>query len=442
LRVSVSGVRGVIGDGLDAVVAARWAAALGAWLPPGPVVVGRDTRPSGPMIRQAVCGALLSTGHDVWDIGVATTPTCEMAVAGGEAVGGVIITASHNPQQWNALKFLEHRGLFLTAEQNRQLRRCYDENRGHVAADRLGKREIREGAEDQHLAAVLALPWLDSRRIAARRLHAVVDAVEGAAGRIVPALLERLGVQCTRLNCELSGLFPHDPEPTPANLASLAETVAAAGADVGFAVDPDGDRLALVAGDGNPLSEELTLVLAVDFLLGRQPGDVVVNLSTTGLIEEVARRHGVKVERTPVGEANVVERLLAVGAVIGGEGNGGVIYPALHPGRDALVGIAMILQALTDRETDLAGLGRNLPPVAMVKEKVASDILPADEDLAAILAGLGSGRIDDRDGLKWCGDRAWVHVRPSNTEPVVRIIAEAPDESAARDLIARVKAAR
>jgi phosphomannomutase len=440
LCVSVSGIRGIVGESLTATVVSRWAGALGAWLPPGAVVVGRDSRPSGPMVRDAVAAALASTGHDIWDIGVATTPTTEMVVQTSDAVGGVIITASHNPQPWNALKFLEGRGLFLTAAQNAEVRRHYDDQSGHVAWDHLGALRAREGAEDLHLAALLALPWLDRGRIAGCGLKAVVDAVEGAAGRIAPRLLEALGVECIPLHCGCTGLFPHEPEPTPAHLVELAAVVRASGADVGFALDPDGDRLALVAPGGVALSEELTLVLAIDFVLAREPGAVAVNLSTTRLIEEVAARHGARVVRTPVGEANVVETMLRERCVIGGEGNGGVIYPALHPGRDGLVGMAMVLQHLAERGASLAELVAQLPPAIMVKDKAPAASLPSGKDLAARLRALGPGIIDDRDGLKWTGDGAWVHVRPSNTEPIVRIIAEAASADAARELIAKVRA--
>lgn len=439
LRVSVSGVRGIVGDGLDAVTAARWAAAFGAWLPAGPVVVGRDSRPTGPMVRDAVCAALTSTGHDVRDLGIASTPTTEMAVQESDAVGGIIITASHNPQPWNALKFLTAAGLFLDQEQNAAVRARFEDGGGHVAWDRVGAVSRDDHADQRHLDAICALPWLDRERIAAAGLHAVVDAVEGAGGQIVPALLERLGVRVTPLHCGLSGQFPHDPEPTPAHLADLRQGVRESGADLGLAVDPDVDRLALVAAGGEALSEELTLVLAVDLILGREPGPVAVNLSTTRLIEEAAARHGQPVHRTPVGEANVVGTLLAEGCTIGGEGNGGVIYPALHPGRDAVLGVAMILQLLAERGESLAQLAAVWPPVCMVKEKVPAEALPQGEALRAHLAALGDGTIDGRDGLKWTGREAWVHVRPSNTEPVVRIIAEAPSEDAARALIARVR---
>lgn len=437
LRVSVSGVRGVIGDGLDAVVAARWAAAFGAWLPPGPVVVGRDTRPSGPMLLRAIGAALNSTGHDVVDIGVASTPTTEMAVQTSDAVGGVIITASHNPQPWNALKLLDAGGLFLDAEANAALQAHLDAGDGHVPWDRLGRVVGRDGAEDDHLDALLALPWVDRDKIAARGFTVAVDAVEGAGGRIVPELLERLGARCVPLHCGLTGLFPHPPEPTPAHLAELGAAVIDAGADLGFAVDPDVDRLVMVDGTGRLLSEELTLAVAVDFLLGREPGPVSVNLSTTGLIETVAGRHGQIVRRAAVGEANVVAEMHRIGAVIGGEGNGGVIYPALHAGRDALVGIAMILQFMADTERSLQEIVAGYPPVAMIKDKFDQDT-PFDADTIKMrLGALGEGEIDDRDGLRWCGAEGWVHMRPSNTEPIVRVIAEAATEEDARDLVAR-----
>lgn len=441
LRVSISGIRGVIGDGLDAVTVARWAAAMGAWLPDGPVVVGRDSRPSGPMVFDAVASALVSTGHDVWDIGIATTPTTEMVVQESNAVGGIIITASHNPQQWNALKFLQGDGLFLTAAQNREVRQHYENETGHVSWDKLGEVIQNDGADKLHLDAICAMPWLDVDKIRSKNLHAVVDAVEGAGGSIVPRLLETLGVRCTPLFCEMSGNFPHDPEPTPAHLKDLCAEIKSTGADIGFAVDPDVDRLALVDENGRALSEEMTLALAADFLLSKTPGPMAVNLSTTGLIEKVAAKHGCKVFRTPVGEANVVETILAEDCVLGGEGNGGVIYPAIHAGRDALVGVAMVLQALAESGKTLSEMADALPPVFMLKTKFAAEGLPTGDALKNVLNSLGPGEVDERDGLKWVGADGWVHIRASNTEPVVRIIAEAQDEAAAAELVEKIKSA-
>jgi len=439
LKISVSGIRGVIGDGLDAVSVTRWATAFGTWLPPGPVVVGRDSRPSGPMLLHAVKAALMSTGHRVVDIGLASTPTTEMAVQESDAVGGIILTASHNPQQWNALKLLEGNGLFLNAKQTVELSILHAAGGGHVPWDCLGSVTTDDGADDLHLDHLLALPWLDPDLIRKACLTAAVDAVEGAGGRIVPALLERLGVRCIPLYCGCTGLFPHPPEPTPAHLGELGEAVAVDGVDIGFAVDPDVDRLVLVDHEGTLLSEELTLAVCIDFLLGKEPGDVAVNLSTTGLIDEVAGRHGSRVHRTPVGEANVVATMLAEKAVIGGEGNGGVIYPALHAGRDALVGIAMVLQMLAEQKTTLKQIVAGYPTVAMVKDKIPQDSPFDAEKVRELLTGLGTGEIDDRDGVRWCGEAGWVHVRPSNTEPIVRIIAEAPSEAEARALVERTR---
>ncbi len=435
LKVSVSGIRGVIGDGLDALAVTRWASAFGTWLPPGPVVVGRDSRPSGPMLLHAVKAALMSTGHNVIDIGLATTPTTEMAVQESAAVGGVILTASHNPQQWNALKLLQGEGLFLNAKQTVELSNLHAAGGGHVPWDCLGSVSTDDSADALHLDHLLALPWIDVEMIRACGLTAAVDAVEGAGGLIVPAMLERLGVKCVPLYCGCTGMFPHPPEPTPAHLKELGEVVAADGVDIGFAVDPDVDRLVLVDHEGTLLSEELTLAVCIDYLLSKEPGDVAVNLSTTGLIDEVASRHGSRVFRTPVGEANVVATMLAKNIVIGGEGNGGVIYPALHPGRDALVGIAMVLQMIAEQKTTLKDIVAGYPPVAMVKDKFSQDTPFEADKVRELLSGLGEGEIDDRDGVRWSGEAGWVHVRPSNTEPIIRVIAEAPSEAEARSLV-------
>ncbi len=365
-----------------------------------------------------------------------------MAVQTSEAVGGVIITASHNPQPWNALKFLEGRGLFLTAAQNAEVRRRYDDQSGHVAWDRLGASLRPRGCGGRSPGRAAGAALARPRPHRPPRPHGRGRRGGGRFG--APSrrgCWTRSASPASRCTAGCTGLFPHEPEPTPAHLTELAAVVRETGADVGFALDPDGDRLALVAPGGVALSEEMTLVLALDFVLAREPGAVAVNLSTTRLIEDVAARHGARVLRTPVGEANVVETMLRELCVIGGEGNGGVIYPALHPGRDGLVGMAMILQLLAERGVSLAELAGQLPPAVMVKDKVPAASLPDGKDLVARLRALGPGTIDERDGLKWTGDGAWVHVRPSNTEPIVRIIAEAASADAARELIAKVRAA-
>lgn len=441
LKVSVSGVRGIIGTALDAESLVRWASAFGQWLGPGPVVVARDSRPSGPMVAAAVQAGLMSTGHDVVDAGLATTPTTEMLVQETDAVGGVIVTASHNPVEWNALKLLRADGLFLGAEEIEAVARLEREpSRAHRVAVETGRLSQRDDADDLHLRAILEL--VDVGRIRDAGLTVAFDAVEGAGGRIVPRLLDELGVTHHDLYCGCTGDFPRDPEPRADHLQELAARVADTDADLGLAVDPDVDRLALIDRGGTALSEELTLALVADHVLERTPGPVVVNLSTTLAMDEVARRHGVPLRRTPVGEANVVAAMLADGAVIGGEGNGGVILPRLHPGRDAVLGIALVLDAVAARGSLRAGLER-LPDASMAKAKF--DLTPALDDPARwriAAQSLGDGGIfDESDGIRYALPDRWVHLRRSNTEPVLRIITEAPSQEQALELVDRVRAA-
>jgi phosphomannomutase len=440
LKISISGIRGVVGRALDAEVVTRFAAAYANWLPEGPVVVARDTRPSGPMVLRAVEAALLSTGHDVVHAGILSTPGTEYLVQTTDAVGGVIVTASHNPVEWNALKLLKGDGLFLDAEEMEEVVRRSEAPRRHVDALEQGRwREDLTGNE-RHIDAILALDLVDAQKVAAAGLKVVVDAVEGAGGEVLPALLRRLGVEVIELHCGLTGRFPHDPEPRVEHLEELRTRVAATGADLGLAVDPDVDRLALVDAGGRPVSEELTLVVAADHVLARRKGSVVVNLSTTLTMDRLAARHGVPLLRTPVGEAHVVRRMLEEEAVVGGEGNGGVILPALHPGRDAPLGAALVLSAVAEAGSLRACLDRH-PPTSMVKDKVALEG-EADDPVRweAALRGLGvGGSMDAADGLKYdLGDR-WVHLRRSNTENALRIIAEAADEATARGLIQAVR---
>jgi len=438
LMISISGVRGVIGPALNAEVACRLAAAFGTWAPPGPIVVGRDSRISGPMIRHAVIAGLMSTGHDVIDIGIATTPTTEILVTTHAASGGVIITASHNPEPWNALKLLAGSGLFLSAREGDEVMAIHRQGTSvHRRWDELGSSTEDSAAAEVHIRSILAQPWLDRERIAARGLHAVVDCTNGAGGVVAPELLRRLGVRVTELYCEPTGRFGRRPEPTPAHLGDLCAQVREQGADVGFATDPDADRLGLVTEQGTPLSEEYTLALAADFLLGRHSGPVVVNLSTTRAMDDVCRKHGVPLHRTPVGEANVVGRMLEVDAVIGGEGNGGVILPALHAGRDALVGMALILQSMAEGETALSRLHAGLPQYSMVKRSQPLARPVSDAELAELVRSEFSGPIDTSDGVKVTLPEGWIHLRRSNTEPIVRAIAESEDAATAESLAER-----
>jgi phosphomannomutase len=441
LKISVSGMRGIVGEDLDAEVAVRLASAFGGWLPQGPVVLARDSRPSGPMLGHAVAAGLLSTGHDVVDAGILSTPGTEYLVQTTDAIGGVIVTASHNPVAWNALKLLRHDGLFLDAQAIAAVTaNAGAQARGHRHALQLGSLRLEQHAERRHLDAILRLDLLDRDAIQHAGLRVVVDCVEGAGGAALPALLRDLGVQVVEIGCGLTGHFPHDPEPRPEHLQELAARVASEGADLGLAVDPDVDRLSLVDRGGVALSEECTLVLAADFVLRWRKGPMVVNLSTTMLMDRVARTHGVPLLRTPVGEANVVQKMLEIGAVVGGEGNGGVILPALHPGRDALLGAALVLAAVAEAGSLRACLER-FPRVAMAKDKLALTAAVDDPALweRALRALGGSGRMDATDGLRYDRGDSWIHLRRSNTENALRLIAEAADEATARAMIGRVR---
>ncbi len=441
LKISVSGIRGIIGEDLDAEVLSRFASAYGAWAPEGPIVVARDSRPSGPMVSMAVQAALSSTGHDVIDAGLLSTPGTEYLVQTTDAVGGIIVTASHNPVEWNALKLLRSDGLFLSQlDVDAVLKHFNAERRDHRTALKLGAFSSDDSGEKLHLDAILALDLIDCEKVRAAKLKVVVDCVEGAGGHALPALLRELGAEVVEMYCGCTGMFPHDPEPRADHLGELQEKVAATGADLGLAVDPDVDRLALVDKGGVPVSEEMTLAVAADHVLGQRKGPVVVNLSTTMVMDRVAEAHDVPIHRTAVGEANVVQKMLDVGSVVGGEGNGGVILPQLHPGRDALLGAALVLAAVVERGSLKACLDR-WPAASMAKDKLA--LRPEVDDprqWEAALRSLGSeGQMDSTDGLKYdLGDR-WVHVRRSNTENALRIIAEAGDLQVATELIHRVK---
>jgi phosphomannomutase len=441
LLFSVAGARGIVGRGLDVDVVTRLTLAFVSILPPGPVVVGRDTRPSGRSLLSAVLGAVTAAGRECINLGIATTPTVELTVEKLEAAGGIIVTASHNPVEWNALKFLDGRGIFITKADGDRLHDAFaDGQREFVDAVSTGKITTYDRGSQEHIDAILGLHIIDVDRITRRSFRIVVDCINGAGSVIAPDLLEALGVDVVRLNCKLDGDFYRDPEPRAENLNELAERVKTESADLGFALDPDADRLALVDNQGRALSEEMTLPLVVDQVLRTEKkGPVVVNMSTSALVDWVASQYQATVFRTPVGEAHVVDKMLGEHAPVGGEGNGGVIYPELHAGRDAMVGMALILQLLAERNTTLADHLEAYPVFYMSKDKVALGGEFSAEAISDLIRGLGPARIDTVDGVKAIFDDGWCHIRVSNTEGIVRIITESMTEERTTSLRASAR---
>ena len=439
LMIGVSGIRGVAFDPLSSEVASRYAAALATLLGEGTYVVGRDTRPSGDVLSPAVAAALASSGCNVLDVGVAPTPTIQIAVEYHKATGGIAITASHNPAEWNALKLISGGGTFLAKKQVDEVQDIV--STGGFAfgrGDKTGTITDDDGAIGRHIDGILNLNYLDARAIAAAGFRVAVDCVNGAGSDAIPLLLDRLGCDVVKLDCNGNGDFKRDPEPVKANLGGLSDLVRGAGADVGFAVDPDADRLSIVDDTGKAIGEEYSIVLCSELVLSKTVGTVVVNLSTTRAIADVAGRHGAGLLRTPVGEINVVERMKEVKSPIGGEGNGGIILPALHYGRDSMAGIALVLQLLAERQENLSKLMTLFPRYVIVKSKAPlGDIADISSLRLRLAAELEGATVNDEDGLKFDLREGWVHVRSSGTEPVVRIIAEAGSEEEAKSLIDR-----
>jgi len=439
--VSVSGVRGIVGEGLTPEVVLRFAQAFGTYAKGGKVILGRDSRVTGEMLKEAVASGLIAVSCDIVDIGICPTPTAQLAVESQRASGGIMITASHNPIMWNGLKLIGSDGLFLDAEQGEEVLRISQELSFNFASwDNLGVRGSYSKAVAEHIDAILALPYVDVEKIRQRRFKVVLDCVCGAGAMLVPTLLRELGCETVELYCDPSGLFPRTPEPLPENLTELCEVVKAEGAALGIAVDPDSDRLALVSEKGLPLGEERTLALAVKFMLGKKKGPVVVNASTSRVTEDIAEAVGVEALRTKVGEINVAKKMREVGAVIGGEGNGGVILPDIHLGRDAPIGIALTLQHLAEYGGSLSELNATMPEYVIQKDKVElSDIEPRAA-LEKIRQAYASEKLDFTDGIKILRDKSWAHVRASNTEPIIRVIAEAPTAQEAAAFCSEVKA--
>lgn len=450
--ISVAGIRGIVGDSLRVEDFFRYVLAFATLSGGGKIVVGRDSRVSGEMLQRLAFAALESAGCEIIDLGLVPTPTVGMMILHLKAAGGIAITASHNPAEWNAYKFFGSHGSFLDEEAKDQLLEIARLGAfRRVGYKELGSISPYDAAIDHHVSQVTAA--VDVPLIAAKKFRVVVDCVNGVGRRIAEPLLEKLGCEASFILGEPTGLFPRNPEPLPENLKELGEAVRKAGADVGFAIDPDADRLAIVDETGRPLGEERTLVLAAITALGKrqraesnraggagEAAAMVVNLSSTRALDDVAEKFGCQLFRTPIGEAWVVQGILEHNAILGGEGNGGIIYPEVHPGRDAATGIALVLEGLARRGTKISEWNRDIPDYVMIKTKV-----PATVDAVGRLKTLVSEEFKDAaeqvdiDGIKAAYRDRWVHVRPSGTEPVVRIFAEGPDHAAAQALIARAE---
>ncbi len=447
---SISGIRGTIGgkpgDNLTPLDAVKFAASYGIWLKDYSeknklkVVIGRDARLSGEMIQNLVVSTLVGLGIDVIDLGLSTTPTVEIAVPLEKADGGIILTASHNPKQWNALKLLNERGEFLDAAQGAKILEIAEKEDFEFAeVDDLGSIVKNDSYIDIHIDEVLALPLVDADTIRARKFKVVVDGVNSTGGIAIPKLLKALGVEVVELYCEPTGHFPHNPEPLKAHLGDICDLVVEEKADFGIVVDPDVDRLAFISNDGEMFGEEYTLVACADYVLSKTPGSTVSNLSSSRALRDITEKHGGSYEASAVGEVNVVIKMKANKAIIGGEGNGGIIYPESHYGRDSLVGTALFLMLMAEKGGTVAELRASYPSYFMGKKKIQ---LTPDLDVDGILEGMAKKYRDENistiDGVKIDFPDNWVHLRKSNTEPIIRIYTEAQSQQEADALGDRI----
>jgi len=437
LMKSVSGIRGIVGETVTPSLINAVGSAFAAYCNYGTVVIGRDTRPTGPAIEKGLESSLVLSGCDVLNIGIVPTPTVQLMVEHYRADGGIVISASHNPIEWNAFKLIGSKGTFLTASEIEKFFALMEKDFSYRAWDGVGAVTQKTGSDDIHIRKVCDV--IDVEAVRTKRFRVALDSVNGAGSAITQKLLAALGCEVIPLHCELTGLFPRGAEPVPGNLGILSNTVLRQKADVGFAQDPDADRLAIVSETGRPIGEEYTIALVVEHMLSRHGGRVVINLSTTKAVDDIAQKHGAPVARTRVGEINVVEEMMRHGARIGGEGNGGVISPEVHLGRDSLAGIAYVLEMMAARGKTVSQLVADLPSYAMIKGSVSLAGKGIDKSLLPRLKQEFTGqKISTVDGLRiefiehplFRG--GWVHLRPSNTEPIFRIIAEGRDDDQAR----------
>lgn len=435
LMVSISGVRGIVGESLTPQVVQKFTLAFGSRLNKAKVIVGRDSRTSGEFVKNIVNGCLLATGCEVIDIGIVPTPTVQMEILHHQAGGGIAITASHNPPEWNGLKFMDANGRFLSPPQAEATYQLAEQGDFSLQSwQNVGRLQQDPGANQRHIEEILKLPYLGIEKLKRRKFKVVVDCVNGAGGLIIPELLQTLGCEIMVINGEANGRFAHTPEPLPENLGELIEAVKSNKADIGFAVDPDVDRCAIIDNSGEAIGEEYTLAAAVKFILAQKLGPVAVNMSTSRASEDIARYYNCPFTRTKVGEINVAEEMAKSDAVIGGEGNGGVILPELHLGRDAPVAVALTLQHLLEFGGTMRELFLSLPQYKIVKKKINIEGLDPDAVLQKMAEKHSDKSINFLDGLKIDTQNTWVHMRKSNTEPIIRVMAEAPTNAEAEKL--------
>lgn len=433
LMIGISGVRGVIGETLTPELCTRLGEAFGTFLGGGTVVVGRDTRPSGEMVKHAVFAGLLASGCKIIDVGVAATPTCAMMIPERKAKGGIVISASHNAVEWNALKFFRADGVYLNAVQGRQLLDIYYQGGFRsVSWNEMCEGEKDCSATERHVEKVLGL--VDIKALRRKKYRVVLDACNGAGIDMATQFLNRVGCHVTKLYCEPNGIFPRIAEPSKAAVTQLCKIVKREKAHLGIALDPDADRVAFVSEAGRYIGEEYSLALCARHILGHTPGHLVANVSTSRMIDDVAAEFGVKVFRTPVGEVNVADEILDTGAIMGGEGNGGVIYPRIHPSRDSLTGMALMLQYMLESGQTLTDLTNEIPSYTMIKTKVEADRMAIVGFMKELEKNAPCEELDLQDGVKLSWKDSWVHLRGSNTEPVLRIISEARTAAKAKAL--------
>jgi len=424
LMVSVSGVRGIYGDTLTPEIAMRYAAHFGIFSKRGKIIVGRDSRVTGPAMFNAVTAGLMSVGCDVVNLGIVSTPTVLLAVEESDASGGISITASHNPAEWNAMKFVGENGMFLFPENADTFIDSLDKPVEYVGWDRIGKISSDPDGSKRHIEKVLQIPYLDVEKIRARKFKVVLDCVNGAGGVIAPDLLRDLGCEVFELNCEPTGIFAHVPEPLNKNLGGLEKAVADHKTDLGFATDPDVDRLSVVDETGKCIGEEFSLLLAEKFILSKTKGDIVTNLSSSMASEDIAAEFGAKVHRTKVGEINVGKKMMELTSPVGGEGNGGIICPEVHYTRDAPAGMAVILGYLAERNEPISKLAAEIPHYYFAKNKIKVDPAELDNIMLKVPEIFADYELDTTDGIKILGNKFWIHIRKSGTEPIIRVYVE------------------